>query len=391
MSDTVASQISSPDARRPSQSPTHPADSAQPAHLFAPLRLRDIALSNRIVVSPMCQYSCEDRTGIANDWHFVHLGSRAVGGAALVFTEAAAVEARGRISPEDLGIWNDVQAEALAPIVRFIAGHGAVPGIQLAHAGRKASVARPWEGGGPLDSAQGGWPVVGPSPVPFADGSPVPHALTRDEIADVVAAFACAAERALAVGFQVVELHAAHGYLLHEFLSPASNLRTDDYGASFEHRVRLVVETVRAIRRIWPERLPLCVRLSATDWIADHSDGAGWTLDQTVALASMLSGEGADVIDCSSGGNLPHVRVPTGPGYQVSFGAEVRRAAGIPTMAVGMITDPVQADTIVRSGQADLVALAREELRDPYWPLHAARTLGHELRPRVPPQYQRAF
>jgi 2,4-dienoyl-CoA reductase-like NADH-dependent reductase (Old Yellow Enzyme family) len=337
----------------------------------------------------MCQYSCEDRTGIANDWHFVHLGSRAVGGAGLIFTEAAAVEARGRISAEDLGIWSDAQAAALAPIVRFLGQHGAVPGIQLAHAGRKASVKRPWEGGGPVEAADGGWPVVGPSPIPFAEGYPTPLELSRDDIADVVAAFARAAERAFAIGFQVLEIHAAHGYLLHEFLSPVSNTRSDNYGGSFHDRIRMLVETVRRVRGVWPERLPLFVRLSATDWLDHRSDTPSWTLEQTVALAEVLRGEGVDVIDCSSAGNMALVHIPIGPGYQVPFAAEVRRATGICTMAVGIITDPHQADTIIRTGQADLVALAREELRAPYWPLHAARVLGHPG--RVPAQYKRAY
>ncbi len=387
MPDTTSSSPPPVEARPSAGTANH--HIARPAHLFAPLRLRDVSLSNRIVVSPMCQYSCDDRSGIANDWHFVHLGSRAVGGAGLIFTEAAAVEARGRISPEDLGFWNNAQAEALAPIVGFISRHGSVPGIQLAHAGRKASVARPWEGGGPVDAADGGWPVVGPSAIPFSDGYPVPHQLSPEEISGVVGMFAAAAERALATGFRVIELHAAHGYLLHEFLSPASNDRDDEYGGSFENRIRIVLETVRAIRRVWPERLPLFVRLSATDWVEDRPGTPGWTLEQTVALAGKLRAEGVDVIDCSSAGNLPHVFVPAGPGYQVPFAEEVRRSTGIRTMAVGLITDPRQADTIIRTGQADLIALAREELRDPNWPIHAARVLGHEA--PVPPQYLRAY
>ena len=358
------------------------------ASLFDPLALRGITLRNRIVVSPMCQYSCDRQDGVATDWHFVHLGSRAVGGAALVFTEATAVEARGRISPQDLGLWNDEQIEPLARITRFIKEQGAVAGIQLAHAGRKASVRQPWHGGGPVPEDEGGWPVVGPSPLPFAEHYPVPHELSVDEIGDVVSAFARAAERSLAAGFEVIELHAAHGYLYHQFLSPASNTRTDRYGGSFENRIRIVVETVRAVRRVWPEHLPLVVRISATDWLEDAVRIPSWTLEQSIALARVLREEGVDVIDCSSGGNVPHVHVPAGPGYQTSFAERIRRDASIRTMAVGMITTPEQADSILRSAQADLVALAREELRDPYWPLRAARVLGHDV--AWPDQYERA-
>lgn len=358
------------------------------ASLFDPLALRGITLRNRIVVSPMCQYSCDRQDGMATDWHFVHLASRAVGGAALVFTEATAVEARGRISPQDLGLWNDEQIEPLARITRFIKEHGAVAGIQLAHAGRKASVRQPWRGGGPAPVEEGGWSVVGPSPLPFAEHYPVPHELSVDEIGDVVSAFARAAERSLAAGFEVIELHAAHGYLYHQFLSPASNTRTDRYGGSFENRIRIVVETVRAVRRVWPENLPLVVRISATDWLEDAAGTPSWTLEQSVALARVLREEGVDVIDCSSGGNVPRVHVPVGPGYQTGFAERVRREAGVRTMAVGMITTPEQADSILRSGQADLVALAREELRDPYWPLRAARVLGHDV--AWPDQYERA-
>ena len=369
-----------------------PSNAGQPlnarASLFDPLTLRDVMLRNRIVVSPMCQYSCDRQDGMATDWHFVHLGSRAVGGAALVFTEAAAVEKRGRISPQDLGIWNDEQIEPLARITRFIREQRAVAGIQLAHAGRKASVHRPWEGGGPVGKHEGAWPVVGPSPLPFAESYPIPHELSPDEIGDVIAAFARAAERSLAAGFEVVEVHAAHGYLYHEFLSPGSNHRTDRYGGSFENRIRIVVETARAIRRVWPERLPLFVRVSATDWLEGTSGTPSWTLEQSVALARVLREEGVDVLDCSSGGNVPHVHVPTGPGYQTGFAERIRREAGIRTMAIGMITTPEQADSILRSGQADLVALAREELRDPYWPLRAARTLGRDV--SWPEQYERA-
>lgn len=358
------------------------------AHLFSPLRLREVTLRNRIMVSPMCQYSSEDRDGKATDWHLVHLGGFATGGAALVCAEATAVEARGRISPWDLGLWEDSQIEPLARVTRFIAAQGAIPAIQLGHAGRKASVGRPWSGGGPLDEAQGGWPVVGPSAVPFAEGYQTPHALSEGEISDVVRSFADAAERALAAGFEVIELHGAHGYLLHQFLSPVSNTRTDAYGGSFENRIRIVVEVTQAVRRVWPERLPLFMRVSATDWLDDNTEQTGWTVDETVALARRLREEGVDAMDCSSGGNVARVHIPVGPGYQTGFAERVRRESGMPTIAVGMITAPQQADTIIRTGQADLVALARAELRDPHWPLHAARELG-ETAP-WPPQYERA-
>lgn len=353
------------------------------ALLFEPYHLRDITLRNRIVVSPMCQYSSQD--GFANDWHLVHLASRAVGGAGLVITEAAAVEARGRISPEDLGIYQDAHVEPLARITALIQEHGAVPGIQLAHAGRKASTARPWEGGGPVDESLGGWrPVVGPSALPFTEGHPVPQALTLEEIAGIVEAFAVAARRSLAAGFEVVEIHAAHGYLLHEFLSPLSNHREDEYGGSFENRTRLVREVAAAIRREWPERLPLFTRLSVTDWVE-----GGWTVEQSVELAKQLTSHGVDLIDCSSGALVPTTPpISIGPGYQTEFADRIRREAGVPTGAVGIITDPVQAEHILRTGQADLVLLARELLRDPYWPLRAATELRHDI--PWPKQYERA-
>lgn len=369
----------------------HPAtgrSSDQHAHLFAPWHLRDVNFRNRIMVSPMCQYSCEERDGIATDWHLVHLGSMAAGGAALICTEAAAVEARGRISPHDLGIWNETQIEPLARITAFIAAQGAVPAIQLAHAGRKASVQRPWDGGNLVTPGDGGWQVVGPSAIPFSEHTGMPHALTTEEIAEVVAHFAQAAERALRAGFQVIELHGAHGYLLHEFLSPASNHRTDQYGGSFTNRIRMAVEVVRAVRRVWPDRLPLLFRISASDWL-DGTGDEGWDIEQTVELARVLRDEGVDAFDCSSGGNVPHARIPLGPGYQVAFAERVRREAEMPTIAVGMISSPEQADQIIRMGQADLVALAREELRDPHWPLTAGRVLGQEA--PWPPQYVRAW
>lgn len=363
---------------------TSPGHTSQPAHLFAPRHLRAVTLRNRIMVSPMCQYSCEARDGMATDWHLVHLGSMAVGGAALVCTEAAAVEARGRISPQDLGIWDDAQIEPLARITSFIAAQGAVPAIQLAHAGRKASTHRPWEGGGLVAENDGGWQVVGPSAIPFSEHYGMPHALTTQEIAEIVAHFAQAAERALRAGFQAIEIHGAHGYLLHEFLSPVSNQRTDQYGGSFTNRIRLAVEVVRAVRRVWPEHLPLLFRVSATDWL----DGDGWDLAQTVELARVLRDEGIDAFDCSSGGNVSQVSIPMGPGYQVEFAAQVRREAEMATIAVGLITSPEQADQIIRTGQADLVALAREELRDPHWPLTAGHALGQEA--PWPLQYMRA-
>ena len=350
--------------------------------LFEPLTLRGITLRNRIGVSPMCQYSSDD--GFANDWHLVHLGQFAVGGAAAVLTEAIAVVPEGRISPQDLGIWKDEHVELLARIGRFVRDQGAVWGAQLAHAGRKASTIRPWEGGGPADVSQGGWtPLAAPSAMPFDTAYQTPVALDDAGIAHVVAAFRDGARRALAAGMEIVEVHAAHGYLLHQFLSPLSNTRADRYGGAFDNRVRVVREVVAAIREVWPEQLPLAVRLSATDW----TEG-GWTADETVALATLLRSDGADLIDVTTGGNVAGARIPLGPGYQVEFAERVRRGAGVATAAVGLITSPQQADTIVRTGQADVVLLARELLRDPHWPLRAAR----ELRVDVPwpPQYDRA-
>jgi len=350
-------------------------------HLFAPLALRSLELPHRILVSPMCQYSCED--GMATDWHLVHLGGRAVGGAALVFTEATAVTAEGRISPRDLGIYDDRHVEALARVVRFVKAQGTAAGIQLAHAGRKASTPRPWDRGHAVAAADGGWQPVGPDATAFSDGYPVPRAMTTAEIAQVVAAFAAAAARAREAGFDVVEIHAAHGYLIHEFLSPLVNTRSDDYGGSFDFRVRLCVEVVAAVRAVWPESLPVFVRLSCSDW-----KERGWDLEQSIELARRLRALGVDLIDCSSGGAVPDATIQTGSGYQVPFAARIRREAGIATGAVGMITGAAQADTIVRSGQADCVLLARELLRQPYWPLHAAHELGTTL--PWPPQYVRA-
>lgn len=352
------------------------------ARLFQNLTLRDVTLRNRVGVSPMCQYSSTD--GFANDWHVIHLGSRAVGGAGLVMVEATAVEARGRISPHDLGLWKDEHVEPLERIVENIHAHGAVAGLQLAHAGRKASTARPWDGGRPLAPAAGGWTPIGPSPQPFGDGYPVVAEASERDLVEIRVAFRAAAQRALAAGFRWLELHGAHGYLLHSFLSPLSNQRRDAYGGGFEARIRLLLETVRDVRSVWPERLPLAVRLSCTDWV----DG-GWTLEESIELARRLGPEGVDLIDCSSGGAAPHAKVPIAPGYQVEFASAIRHGAGLPTAAVGLITEPEQAETILAEERADLILIARASLRDPYWPLHAARALGD---PVVPPaQYARAF
>lgn len=329
----------------------------------------------------MCQYSSAD--GFANDWHLVHLGSRAVGGAGLVMTEATAVTADGRISPEDLGIWNDAHIGALSRIARFVKGEGSAAGIQLAHAGRKGSTFRPWSGDGAVSDADGGWQPIGPTDVAFEEAYRVPRAMTVTDIADVVNAFHSAAGRALAAGMDVLEIHGAHGYLIHEFLSPLTNTRTDDYGGSFENRLRLCEEVVAAVRRVWPERLPLLVRLSCTDWL----DG-GWDIEQTVELARRLRGRGVDLIDCSSGGNAKGATIPLSPGYQVSFAERVRKEAAIATGAVGLITTPQQADEIVSHERADCVLLARALLRDPYWPLTAARALGRPM--TWPAQYLRA-
>jgi 2,4-dienoyl-CoA reductase-like NADH-dependent reductase (Old Yellow Enzyme family) len=351
-------------------------------HLFTPLRIRDIIIPNRVMVSPMCQYSCQD--GFANDWHLVHLGSRAIGGAGLVMAEASAVEARGRISPWDLGIWSDEHIEPLARIARFLKQNGSVPGIQLAHAGRKASTDVPWRGTRPISLADGGWQPVAPSPIPFNMGHPVPAELTVTDIDVIIEAFAAAARRALEAGFEVIELHGAHGYLIHQFLSPLSNHRRDEFGGSFENRVRFALETIQVVRDVWPERLPLFLRLSATDW-ADE----GWTLGDSIELARLVRNRGVDLIDCSSGGTVPNVSIPGEPGYQVPFSERIRREGGILTGAVGLITEPSQADSIVRSGAADLVLLAREFLREPYWPIKAAEALGADF--QVPIQYSRAF
>lgn len=354
-----------------------------PTHLFAPFQVRDVRFRNRIAVSPMCMYSSED--GFANDWHFVHLGSRAIGGAALVMTEAAAVLPEGRISPDDLGIWNDVHVKELGRIIAFIESHGAVAGVQLAHAGRKASTSAPWKGHAPLQESARGWrPIFAPSALPFDEGYQRPEPLDFAGIRRVVAAFADAAERCRHAGAKVVEIHAAHGYLLHEFLSPLTNQRTDDYGGTFENRIRLVCDIVEAVRVRWPEECPLFLRLSATDWVE-----RGWSGEDSIALARCLKSRGVDLIDCSSGGAVPRATIPVGPGHQVGFARRIREEAGLATGAVGMITSPEQADQIIRLHDADMVLLAREILRDPHWPLHAARELRHDI--ARPPQYARAF
>ena len=354
-------------------------------HLFEPLTIKSITLRNRIGVSPMCMYSSED--GVANDWHLVHLGARAAGGAGLIIAEATAVSADGRISPNDAGISADKHVEPLARITRFLKSQGAVPGIQLAHAGRKASAARPWEGSAHLADNAGGWPTIAPSAIAYGGGlNKVPHAMTRADIARVQGDFVAAAKRALAAGYEWLELHSAHGYLFHEFLSPISNQRTDDYGGSFENRIRFLCDTATAVRAVWPDSLPLTARLSCTDWM----DG-GWTLDESVELARRLKAGGLDLIDCSSSGNVHAARPPSGPGFHVPLSERIRREADIATAVVGLITDPKHADQIVRDGQADLVLLARESIRDPNWPLRAARALKVEPLPVPPVQYTRGW
>ena len=350
--------------------------------LFEPLQQRGLRLRNRIVVSPMCEYSATD--GLANHWHLVHLGSRAVGGAALVITEATAVSPEGRISHGDTGIWNDAQVAAWQPITAFIRSQGAHVGVQLAHAGRKASAQLPWQGGGPLGKDESPWPTVAPSAQPFDDGWHVPAELDEAGIEAVIEAFRIAAGRAATAGFELVEIHAAHGYLLHQFLSPLSNHRTDQWGGDLEGRTRLLREVVRAVREVWPETLPVWVRLSATDW----TEG-GWDDTMSVELSRMLKALGVDLVDVSSGGNVPNAKIPVGPGYQVPFASRIRHEAGIATGAVGMIIDSAQADTVIRDGSADVVLLARQLLRDPYFPRRAASELGANI--QAPVQYKRAW
>ena len=351
------------------------------SRLFTPLTLRELSIKNRIFVSPMCQYSSKE--GMPSDWHLVHLGSRAVGGAGLVMVEASAVTPQGRISPDDSGIWSGEQAKAFAPITRFIREQGAVPAIQLAHAGRKASTDLPWKGSAPLDAKHRGWQTIAPSALPFAAGHPVPREATTEDLEIILGQFASAARRSVEAGFEVVEIHMAHGYLLHEFLSPLANRRTDDFGGSLENRCRFPLRVAKAVRDIWPEHLPVFVRVSASDWL----DG-GWDLEQTVELVKGLKAAGIDLIDCSSGGMSAEAAPPFGPGFQTPFASAIRQRLGIATGAVGFITEPAQAEQIVATGLADAVFLAREMLRDPYWPLHAAKALGVEF--PWPVQYERA-
>ena len=357
-------------------------ESVRMAHLFDPLAIRDVEFANRVFVSPMCQYSSTD--GLPNDWHLVHLGSRAVGGAGLVMTEAAAVLPEGRISPYDLGIWSDNHVAKLKNTVSFIHAQGSAAGMQLAHAGRKASTRRPWEDDGTVPESEGGWKkVVAPTSIPFTENYPMPQALTRDGIREIVDSFGAAARRACEAGFRVIEIHPAHGYLIHEFLSSLSNQREDDYGGSFENRTRMLREIVQAVRKSWPKGAPLFVRISATDWVE-----GGWDLEQSIALVRELKKLGVDLIDCSSGGTVPHAKVPVGPGYQTPFAQRIRDETGILTGAVGMITSPAQAEHIITTGQADAILMAREFLREPYWPLRAAQELRQSV--SLPVQYLRA-
>ena len=351
------------------------------ALLFEPITIRSISLKNRIVVSPMCEYSGAD--GFANDWHLVHLGSRAVGGAGLVLTEAIAVSPEGRITPGDLGLWKEEHIDFLHRIVRFIELQGAVAGIQLAHAGRKASCHVPWKGGKALTVEEGAWQTVAPNAIPFHESDPLPEAMSKEAIKQLINNFASAAERAARAGFKIIELHAAHGYLLNEFLSPLSNYRQDEYGGSFENRIRIVVELVEAVRKVWDESLPLFIRISATDWVE-----GGWTIDDSVQLSSILKTKGVDLIDCSSGGNSPLQKIPLGPMYQTGFAEKIKKEAGICTGAVGLITTAQEAENILQEQKADLIVLARLLLRDPYFPLHAARELGVDI--PWPVQYLRA-
>lgn len=349
--------------------------------LFSPLKIRDVELKNRIAVSPMCQYSSED--GMPTDWHLVHLGSRAVGGAALVIAEATAVSPEGRISPDDAGIWDEKHVIANTRITSFINSQNAVPGIQLAHAGRKASTYSPWKGSGKVNENEGGWQTIAPSAIPFAENYPMPKEMSKDDIQMVIDQFRKAAERSVKAGFKVIEIHMAHGYLMHEFLSPKSNQRKDEYGGKLENRCRLSIEVAKAVREVIPGGMPLFVRISATDWIND-----GWDIEQSVQLCKWLKETGVDLIDCSSGGNINKVSIPAGPGYQIPFSEKIKKEAGILTSGVGLITSPEQAEQIIKNGQADLVELARQMLRDPYWPLHAAKQLNVDV--YWPNQYLRA-
>ncbi|MFF0461471.1 NADH:flavin oxidoreductase/NADH oxidase [Streptomyces mexicanus] len=355
--------------------------------LFEPFTLREVTIPNRVWMAPMCQYSAEPEgpeTGTPNDWHFTHYAARAAGGTGLILVEATAVSPEGRISPYDLGIWNDTQVEAFRRITGFLRGQGTVPGIQLAHSGRKASTERPWKGGAPVGPEEHGWQPVAPSAVPFDEGHPVPTELSTEDIRAIVQQFTDAARRALAAGFEVVEIHGAHGYLVHEFLSPHSNHRTDAYGGSYENRVRFALEVVDAVRAVWPQDKPLFFRVSATDWLEE----GGWTADDTVRLAADLHAHGVDLLDVSTGGNAARVDIPTGPGYQVPFAARVKAETPMPVAAVGLITEPGQAEKILVGGEADAVLLGRELLRNPSWARHAARELGGDV--HVPDQYHRS-
>ena len=351
------------------------------ALLFEPITIRDITLKNRIIVSPMCQYSSVD--GFANDWHLVHLGSRAVGGAALVFTEATAVNAKGRISPDDLGIWKNEHIVFLKKITDFLKDNGAVAGIQLAHAGRKASNSSPWKGRKPLTKEQGAWQTIAPSDIPFKEGYPAPKEMSADEIKNLIKDFSNATQRAIQAGFQVFEIHAAHGYLINEFLSPLSNQRKDEYGGSFENRIRLLLEIVKEIREIIGHGAPLFVRISSTDWVE-----GGWDENDSARLAKILKEHEVDVIDCSSGGNSSEQKIPVGPLYQVPFSEKIKKETGILTAAVGMITTASECEKILKEQKADLVIMARQFLREPYFPLHAAKELGVDI--IWPLQYERA-
>ncbi|MFM9370951.1 NADH:flavin oxidoreductase/NADH oxidase [Streptomyces sp. Da 82-17] len=353
--------------------------------LFEPYTLRSVTIPNRVWMAPMCQYSAEvfgPNAGVAGDWHFAHYGARAIGGTGLVLVEATAVSPEGRISPADLGIWNDTQVAALRRITAFLKERGTVPGIQIAHAGRKASTDRPWKNrGNPVGPDEHGWQPLAPSPVPYHEGHPVPAELTVDQIHEIVGQFADAARRAHDAGFEVVEVHGAHGYLIHEFLSPHSNKRTDEYGGSYENRTRFPLEVVDAVRAVWPEDKPLFFRISATDWL----DEGGWTADDTVRFARQLKEHGVDLLDVSSGANVSGVKIPVGPGYQVPFAARVKNETDLPVAAVGLITDTQQAEKILKNGEADAVLLGRELLRNPSWALHAARELDADI--QVPNQY----
>lgn len=349
--------------------------------LLSPLQIKGIILKNRIAISPMCQYSSKD--GFANNFHLVHLGSRAIGGSGLIIQEATAVSPEGRITPGDMGLWDDKQIVKLKEIVHFIHEYGSVAGIQLAHAGRKASCAIPWEGGKQIHQNAGGWKTVSASAIPFHPEDDAPKAMDADEIKKVVNDFKLAAQRALLAGYKIIEIHAAHGYLIHQFFSPLCNQRTDKYGGSFENRIRLVLEIVDAIQAVWPENLPLFVRISATDYV----DG-GWNLEDSIKLASILKTKGVDLVDCSSGGMLPHAKIPFGPGYQVPFAEQIKKQAGIKTGAVGLITEAKHAEEILANGQADIILIARASLRNPYFALHAAHELADDI--EWPVQYLRA-